>query len=65
MTVPPPNDFAPAWLACRRHLQTYEKKAALNDWQAAGESAAQIQLLAAELIAFCDSKLMPGTWETD
>ena len=65
MIVEPPRDFAPAWLACRKHLQTYEKKAALGDWQTAGEAAAQIRLLSAELIAFCDAKLMPGTWETD
>jgi hypothetical protein len=48
-----------------RHLKTYEKKAALNDWQTAAEAAAQVQLLAAELIAYCDSQIMPGTWETD
>jgi hypothetical protein len=65
MTVTAPNDYASAWLACRKHLQTYEKKAALQDWQTAGEAAAQIQLLAAELIAYCDARLMPGTWETD
>ena len=65
MTRIKPSDWSPAWLAAKRHLTTFEKRAALGDYQTAAESAAQIQLLSAELIAFCDAKLMPGTWETD
>ena len=65
MTRIPQSDWSPIWLAAKRHLTTFEKKAALGDYQTAAESAAQIQLLAAELIAYCDGRLMPGTWETD
>jgi hypothetical protein len=65
MTRIKPSDYADVWLAAMRYLKTYEKQAALQDWQAAGEAAAQVQLLAQELIAYCDAKLMPGTWETD
>ena len=65
MTHQQHDDFAEAWLAVMRHLKNYERCAALGDWQSAGESAAQIQLLAGELIAYTDRRLMPGTWETD
>jgi hypothetical protein len=65
MTRTPQSDWSGTWLAALRHLKNYEKKATLGDYQTAAESAAQVQLLAAELIAYCDAKLMPGTWETD